>query len=473
MDAVRVKGEEVAEGDSTLVVIVKQEDEEEGEQLATSFTPSLFIKQEEEDGEGDSVAQTLILPLKKEEEEEQDVLGLDSGTERKSRGARETPQDAGGDEGSTERGRGAGAGERCVGTSRHPGDSLWRCPACQRGFSSSWELTGHCCSGGAAAPSPAKLEFRCPVCGDRFLRPTAFILHKRSHVGQSRYVCPDCGRTTHTLRRLASHRRRHALPHPCRDCARAFRSPAGLGHHRRLRHGAPGAGPEAEGQEQAEAGGGGREDGRAGGDGRFASSHLVQFQSLQCLQCFMTFRDQETTERHLRFKHPAEYERQLRGRTVFACCVCDLTFPSSAQLSAHQRTHSKWSLPPGGLEDSLQRERQGGEWDRGEGGERKVEIPMEERPDPEKQRPSPLQQGSGLSSGAALALRCLQCHIIFTDQHTWDRHMRAKHPSPAGHAPLPPRPPRGQPRPYCCPACGERFIQQGSLTQHYSETHSR
>ncbi|XP_069041441.1 hypermethylated in cancer 2 protein-like isoform X2 [Lepisosteus oculatus] len=200
---------------------------------------------------------------------------------------------------------------------------------------------------------------------------------------------------------------------------------------------------------------------------------VTWFQSLQCLQCFMTFRDQETTERHLRFKHPAEYERQLRGRTVFACCVCDLTFPSSAQLSAHQRTHSKWSLPPGGLEDSLQRERQGGEWDRGEGGERKVEIPMEERPDPEKQRPSPLQQGSGLSSGAALALRCLQCHIIFTDQHTWDRHMRAKHPSPAGHAPLPPRPPRGQPRPYCCPACGERFIQQGSLTQHYSETHSR
>uniref|UniRef100_A0A8C9VXS2 C2H2-type domain-containing protein n=1 Tax=Scleropages formosus TaxID=113540 RepID=A0A8C9VXS2_SCLFO len=64
-------------------------------------------------------------------------------------------------------------------------------------------------------------------------------------------------------------------------------------------------------------------------------------QSPQCLRCFMTFRDAETAERHLRFKHPAEYEQQLRGHTVFACCVCDRTFPSSRLLSAHQRTHSK------------------------------------------------------------------------------------------------------------------------------------
>lgn len=133
-------------------------------------------------------------------------------------------------------GAGGGSGE----------DSLWRCRLCQRCFSSSWELTGHCCTGitgplGGPEGDAAKLEFWCPVCGDRFLRPTAFILHKRSHVGQSRYVCGVCGRTLKTLRHLATHRRSHArgpfLPHLCQDCSCSFRSLKALRRHRAREHG--------------------------------------------------------------------------------------------------------------------------------------------------------------------------------------------------------------------------------------------
>lgn len=106
-------------------------------------------------------------------------------------------------------------------------DALWRCRLCQHCFSSSWELTGHCCMGimgseggkvGTAPESSSSkgIEFCCPVCGDRFLRPTAFIMHKRSHVGQSHYVCGVCGRTLRTLQKLAAHRRLHTRAAVCR-----------------------------------------------------------------------------------------------------------------------------------------------------------------------------------------------------------------------------------------------------------------
>ncbi|XP_036393956.1 zinc finger protein 48-like [Megalops cyprinoides] len=198
-----------------------------------------------------------------------------------------------------------------------------------------------------------------------------------------------------------------------------------------------------------------------------STSRLAQLaQSPQCVRCFMTFRDAETAERHLRFKHPAEYERQLRGRTVFACCVCDRTFPSSRLLSTHQRTHSKWSLMPPANEDSAQEERRdgGGRVTRQTGGTAEQCAADSQESD----------------RGGAGSTRCLHCHIIFTDPRTWGRHMIAKHPpspllppsSQANPGCFPLRPPRGQPRPYCCSTCGERFIQESTLMKHYTETHT-
>lgn len=128
-------------------------------------------------------------------------------------------------------------------------DSSWCCRLCQRCFSSSWQLTGHCCTGmagedGVAHGHKVKLEFQCPVCGDRFLRPTAFIMHKRRHMGQSQNVCGVCGRTLKSLRKLASHKRSHscrrrtvAERQQCHDCSQSFCNLTALRSHRERQHG--------------------------------------------------------------------------------------------------------------------------------------------------------------------------------------------------------------------------------------------
>ncbi|KAI1886324.1 hypothetical protein AGOR_G00212830 [Albula goreensis] len=175
----------------------------------------------------------------------------------------------------------------------------------------------------------------------------------------------------------------------------------------------------------------------------------------------MTFRDAETAERHLRFKHPAEYERQLRGRTVFACCVCDRTFPSSRLLSDHQRTHSKWRLSTVGPQGPLQGRRRDA-WSGEECAEGKTSRLV--------------TNGEASERAGEDSMRCRHCHIIFADPRTWGRHMTAKHPPPTAVETAPgcfsQRPPRGQPRPFSCSACGERFIQESSLTKHCAESHT-
>ncbi|KAL4657693.1 zinc finger protein 771-like [Arapaima gigas] len=434
MEPVCVKGGPL--DPNTLMVIVKQEEEEDhGEQFSEPQASSLsVIKQEKEEQPGGH-STPLVVNTCLPKDDPDAVEGEGKETKRKKRvceGKDWVPASAEGTQSS---------------------DSLWRCRLCQRCFSSSWELTGHCCMGvmNKDEGDAAKLEFQCPVCGDRFLRPTAFIMHKRSHVGQSRYVCGICGRTLRTLRKLSSHRRSHTR-HQCRNCSRSFCSFEALRGHRLSQHG-----EEADGEEQGK--------GREEGDGDSvtpagnAGCLLAQLpQSPQCLRCFMTFRDAETAERHLRFKHPAEYEQQLRGRTVFACCVCDRTFPSSRLLSVHQRTHSKWRLSPSGVEGSVPGKR-----------EHKAEV--------ERKVESEVEQckiyKSETDKGGDGSMRCLHCHIIFTDPRTWERHMTAKHPpSPPRTGYLASRPPRGQPRPYCCSSCGERFIQEISLTKHYTDTHT-
>ncbi|XP_071251248.1 zinc finger protein 135-like [Salvelinus alpinus] len=336
-------------------------------------------------------------------------------------------------------------------------DSSWCCRLCQRCFSSSWQLTGHLYwhrgagEDGVAHGHKVKLEFQCPVCCDRFLRPTAFIMHKRSHMGQSQYVCGVCGRTLKSLRKLVSHKRSHycrrrtvAERQQCHDCSQSFRNLTALRKHRERQHGEERNWKDEDRAVREE------EEGSTAvisNDSTRVSAQPPQ--STQCQQCFMTFQDAETEERHLRFKHPVEYERHLRGRTVFACCVCDCTFPSSCLLSAHQRTHSKWSLPPTGPEDSVQESTDGGE---------------AEGMDNEKNRAGPMS--------------CEHCHIIFNDPRSWERHMTAKHPpslstpTSPGNAYLTSRPARGQLRPYRCSSCGERFIQESTLTKHCTEAHA-
>lgn len=63
--------------------------------------------------------------------------------------------------------------------------------------------------------------------------------------------------------------------------------------------------------------------------------------SLQCFECHITFTDPKCQERHLKKRHPAEYERHVLGGSLFTCYVCDRAFPSSRELQAHQRGHTE------------------------------------------------------------------------------------------------------------------------------------
>ncbi|XP_053288120.1 zinc finger protein 576.2 [Pleuronectes platessa] len=71
-----------------------------------------------------------------------------------------------------------------------------------------------------------------------------------------------------------------------------------------------------------------------------------QHENLQCFQCFITFCSAKAKERHMKKSHREEYKQQLQqGNTLFTCYVCDRTFQSSEELTAHQPTHSKDDKP--------------------------------------------------------------------------------------------------------------------------------
>ncbi|XP_012673607.2 zinc finger protein 497 [Clupea harengus] len=71
-----------------------------------------------------------------------------------------------------------------------------------------------------------------------------------------------------------------------------------------------------------------------------------QHESLQCFQCFITFCNSKAKERHMKKSHREEYKQQLQQcDTLFTCYVCDRTFPSSEELTAHQSTHNKEDKP--------------------------------------------------------------------------------------------------------------------------------
>ncbi|XP_010864793.2 oocyte zinc finger protein XlCOF26 isoform X2 [Esox lucius] len=71
-----------------------------------------------------------------------------------------------------------------------------------------------------------------------------------------------------------------------------------------------------------------------------------QHDSLQCFQCFITFCNPKSKERHMRKSHREEYNQSLQQtNTLFTCYVCDRTFPTSEELTQHQASHSLEDKP--------------------------------------------------------------------------------------------------------------------------------
>ncbi|KAJ8388886.1 hypothetical protein AAFF_G00126420 [Aldrovandia affinis] len=237
--------------------------------------------------------------------------------------------------------------------------SRLRCHLCGLPCPSSRQLIEH-----QRSQHPLGRPFQCPVCGDSFIQSHALLNHQRRHVNQSRYTCRDCPHTCRSLAQLLAHRHIHVPanhPLPTPPAAATVGEPL-----------------------------------------------QMPTSSLQCPQCFITFRDLQTSQQHMRLQHPALYEWQLRGRTVFACRRCDHTFPSSRQLSAHQRAH---------------RQGQEAEHAEGEGLEEECQDAQ-----PPSTAPSPAL--------LPVQYKCPHCNFLFRDAKTKMRHMNVKHP-PGCTLPLP------------------------------------
>ncbi|XP_058867151.1 zinc finger protein 572-like isoform X1 [Acipenser ruthenus] len=262
------------------------------------------------------------------------------------------------------------------------------CHVCALPFDSSRELIDH-----QRTQHPQGRPFLCPVCGDSFVQSHALINHKRRHLGQSRYACRDCAKTCRTLKQLLNHRRSHGK---------------GQGQVRETWGGGRQGHPASTTPDPAPSPSSSSSSTAAAATGEEEGRHN---QSLQCFSCFITFQDLQTSTKHMRFKHPAEYERQMQGRTVFACQRCERTFPSSRQLSTHQRTHR--SLPPAGEEAPSPEEEEEGEEGEEEGSEGEGEAEKE-----------PLAETQPVSSSH----KCPHCNFLFSDLKTKNRHMNAKHP---------------------------------------------
>lgn len=65
-----------------------------------------------------------------------------------------------------------------------------------------------------------------------------------------------------------------------------------------------------------------------------------QRDSLQCIQCLITFCSSKAKERHMKKSHREEYKLQLmETNTLFSCYTCEKSFTSSEALSEHQIIH--------------------------------------------------------------------------------------------------------------------------------------
>ncbi|XP_028971782.2 uncharacterized protein LOC105024300 [Esox lucius] len=63
--------------------------------------------------------------------------------------------------------------------------------------------------------------------------------------------------------------------------------------------------------------------------------------SLQCMECYIIFSDHKSRMRHLKQRHPVQYEQCMLGDALFACYVCDRHFTNSSELMLHQRAHTE------------------------------------------------------------------------------------------------------------------------------------
>ena len=78
----------------------------------------------------------------------------------------------------------------------------------------------------------------CNECGMRFKKPSALVIHLRTHTGERPYACELCDKRFSISGNLRRHMFTHTgeKPYKCRACGRAFNNPSHLARHSKKIH---------------------------------------------------------------------------------------------------------------------------------------------------------------------------------------------------------------------------------------------
>ena len=78
----------------------------------------------------------------------------------------------------------------------------------------------------------------CEECGMRFKKPSALVIHLRTHSGERPFSCELCDKRFSISGNLRRHMFTHTgeKPYKCRACGRAFNNPSHLARHSKKIH---------------------------------------------------------------------------------------------------------------------------------------------------------------------------------------------------------------------------------------------
>ncbi|XP_046858981.1 zinc finger protein 845-like [Xenia sp. Carnegie-2017] len=89
-----------------------------------------------------------------------------------------------------------------------------------------------------ASSNQGKKRYGCKECGTRFKKPSALIIHMRTHSGEKPFACDICGKKFSISGNLRRHMFTHTgeKPYKCKACGRGFNNPSHLARHSKKIH---------------------------------------------------------------------------------------------------------------------------------------------------------------------------------------------------------------------------------------------